>query len=592
MDQLPNQTGSDALLASQQARIAQQQQEEKQKERLFEPLDLVGTEMIKSGGVGLGKYLSGKTGIKSFQALGENVSKNGLAGGLRKTASQAISEATNKGGKAAGDMLSRELEAKKGIITKTLGDVRTNVQSSAADIQSSIQDGLADAKSKAAGAVSDASQAVTDVGKAGGTLLQASGADFDSVPGKVAKAQAKAQKLYDAGRQNAQQATQKAAANGKRAVTTGEESQAVYDKMLANLQSQGPAVQATEADASGKALSAPSTEDPSNVDKFFNEDGTPNVTSIGEDLEQKAQLAEQAHLSNPITRTATSTAQDDNPFLFRPPKQSDLIPKPPPPPPAPPPVAEEGGAVTDEMLSVFKAAPSAQTAGLDASKLAHSAGFQRGSLRIPAKAPPPSTAGLVEDKLPQDDFSAPPDTKPPSAKLQAPPDTKLDTGGVPDDLVHKAPDVTATPVGSQPQKPVTQETDIPDPKPAAPDVTAQPVAPPPPPPPTISVTDYDEDEAAKSQPDPQPVAAPEADEPDVPDPVEKEGESAVTKALGTATEDSAVADENPIGDVITAGLGIASLVSGLFGGGLGEHQSQPAFPTLSQSYSAGATTAA
>ena len=67
-------------------------------------------------------------------------------------------------------------------------------------------------------------------------------------------------------------------------------------------------------------------------------------------------------------------------------------------------------------------------------------------------------------------------------------------------------------------------------------------------------------------------------------------EGSVSKDLEKDAETSVVADESPVGDAVTAALGVGSLVAGLFGGGLGDHHEQPAFASLSQSYSAGATT--
>jgi len=611
MNQQPLTSDNSGFLAAQSARIAGQQQAERQKERLFQPLDQIGTEMMMKSGKGVGKFLSSKTGVKSFEALGENVQKNGLAGGLRKTATDAFSEAVDKAGAQGGEAVQSLLAKHQANILSQAQEIQTSVTSKVGDAQTALTDGLNDAKNKASGALDSATSAATDAvddasAKASGALDNASSAlssatdnassalssatddatsavsnfgsvsqrqgnvnsflnnmfpnnpapggagDFQSIQGQATKAQGKAQALYDAGKSNITPATP--SADGK---NLGTDAQDALQTRLDALKSRENEITPPKSGVSDATGVGPATQADTQVQQRLDAlrgGGDDAVADAGADASAKAS-ADDAVLSNLKSRFGEA-----------------------------PPVGK--GLATNPGLGAPEDAEGYQD------------WLQGGKPKpaIPASPAAKDTSGLVEDKSPQDDFSQRPDTSAPSQKVQ--PDTKLDEGGTPDDLVAKAP-APAPAGGATPAQPAPAQ-----PAPATgTDTQATPGG--------TSATqlqDEDEDSKATGAPtqeeegggdeegggeEPAPSGgSDDEDKDDDEDPASGGGgdpDPSLADTLGTDAVDSTVADESPVGDVVTGVLGVASLVAGLFGGG-SDHQEQPAMPSLAQSYSAGATT--
>lgn len=171
---IPTNIGSgasgDLALEQNQIDIAKAQKKEKLGELYTEPLRMVGQEMIGSGAKGLGGYLVKKTGMKSFSALASNVGKHGLANGLARTVASAGSEAAEKGGKAAQDAVTSFTETHKNTIYKTMASAEQKVKSTAEDLSNTVSDNLSKLKSTAedtaSGAVDAGKAVVADAGKA------------------------------------------------------------------------------------------------------------------------------------------------------------------------------------------------------------------------------------------------------------------------------------------------------------------------------------------------------------------------------------------------------------------------------------------
>ena len=164
-------------------------------------------------------------------------------------------------------------------------------------------------------------------------------------------------------------------------------------------------------------------------------------------------------------------------------------------------------------------------------------------------------------------------------------------GGVPYDEPFRP---TPTP------RPVVPETQAFRPPQAAPRPTLQPDPPTPQPrptpqpdPPTPAPRPTPSADPATPNIAPAPKATPSAD-PELPPvdplpvkPVVSDVADDVAGDLAKATEVSEVADENPLGDILTAGLGIASLVASAFD----KPESAPVLPTLQSSYQMGTSSA-
>ena len=188
MNQIPTSSGDNtSALARQQARVAAQQAAEKQKERLFEPLDMLGTDMIKTGSVGLGKYLSGKTGIKSLEGLATNVKNLGVTKGFTKTASDAVSEATQKGGKLAGDKLGAILETHKQTIQDTMGNIKAKAGETFEDLQAKGLQAKSDLENQAGQQFADLLK-TPDASKVNPKLLSGAGESTTPVLDEIANA--------------------------------------------------------------------------------------------------------------------------------------------------------------------------------------------------------------------------------------------------------------------------------------------------------------------------------------------------------------------------------------------------------------------
>tara|TARA_R110001606_G_scaffold269605_2_gene418169 strand:- start:1519 stop:3897 length:2379 start_codon:yes stop_codon:yes gene_type:complete len=153
-------------------------------------------------------------------------------------------------------------------------------------------------------------------------------------------------------------------------------------------------------------------------------------------------------------------------------------------------------------------------------------------------------------------------------------------------------------------RPVVPETQAFRPPQAAPRPTPQPDPPTPQPrgiaqdpaqPPTPAPRPTPQPDVDPATPNiaPAPKATPTAD-PELPPvdplpakPVVSDVADDVAGDLAKATEVSEVADENPLGDILTAGLGIASLVASAFD----KPESAPVLPTLQSSYQMGTSSA-
>ena len=151
-------------------------------------------------------------------------------------------------------------------------------------------------------------------------------------------------------------------------------------------------------------------------------------------------------------------------------------------------------------------------------------------------------------------------------------------------------------------RPVVPETQAFRPPQAAPRPTPQPDPPTPQPrpqpqpdPPTPAPRPTPQPDVDPATPNiaPAPKATPTAD-PELPPvdplpakPVVSDVADDVAGDLAKATEVSEVADENPLGDILTAGLGIASLVASAFD----KPESTPVLPTLQSSYQMGTSSA-
>ena len=215
--------------------------------------------------------------------------------------------------------------------------------------------------------------------------------------------------------------------------------------------------------------------------------------------------------------------------------------------------------IPDDMLNVFKEQEvkptipaSEQTGGIDPSTLPDDAGFQRGSSKIQAKkdidpAPEQEAPEPIEPTVPE----------PPKAEID---DTE--------EFIQKTkiPEAPKPPVDEEAEPPLPEApipAPRPPPKPTVPDDPINPVvetenlstqadnlvrptpAPRPPPKPTVP-----------DDPKPPPV-----DDEDLADNIASKGEK-VEDGIKSAFEDSLADDENPIGIVASAVLGIGALIGG------------------------------
>jgi hypothetical protein len=233
--------------------------------------------------------------------------------------------------------------------------------------------------------------------------------------------------------------------------------------------------------------------------------------------------------------------------------------------------------------------PSQQTGGQDATKVGDDAGYNRGQQKIPAK---------VEPKDDDDDFEeSGQDNNPfPPPKAEDDEDDDFEESGQ-DNNPFPPPKTTLTQTESLTAEPAKTDTIDYDPKDLPPPVEDTPI------PPKTDTIDYDPKDLpppVEDTPIPPPVQAPppvvQAPPPPAPlqqsesltaEPVNTDiqqadtlssnvdsaAESAVsglkktetiTQDLVDATAASTAGDENPIGDIITAGIGLATLISPLF----------------------------
>ena len=605
MSQIPSTMGDQSgALARQSSRIASQQADEKQKERLFEPLDILGTDMIKSGSVGLGKYLSGKTGIKSLEGLATNVKNLGVTKGFSKTASDAVSEATQKGGKLAGDKLGAILETHKQTIQDTMGNIKAKAGETFEDLQAKGLQAKSNLEDQAGSQFADflktpSASKVNPKLLSGETPTAGEVTAPDNFVGEDAK-----NELETSLNARLDNLTSKDYATGERTSkqlgnvkTTGdfygnENKTTAYDpdelkaeyaqknKIIDDAEQQlSTGAPTAGAEVSTEELKANSAKIQANLAKINENMGKAGEISTfdsqaGKDAKSLAKAVE-TH-TNGLSNTAKSTtasrrfAKISTPTPFT---QAQGAPK--------------AGAVAESEGGKAVAGGEAEAeAGADDwwKDLPDDPIF--GGKQTSTAFTKPTT----DDFTPKDELDT--STKSPMDAIksnlragQVEAETKLTSSG-PALLQAPKQDITTNYFGNPTglKQPPTASSSGSQPPPGGTNATqtqSQTDKPQVAPPTQESDEKGDEEEGGGG-------GGGEEDE-------EEEGEgkqveSSVSKDLEKDAETSVVADESPVGDVVTTALGIGSLVAGLFGGGLGDHHEQPAFASLSQSYSAGATT--
>ena len=142
-------TDNTAALVQNQLAVAKSQKAEKEREMETEPIRMVGQEMIESGAKGIAGYLTKKTKLKSFGALGANVAKHGVAAGVARTAAAAGHEALATGGKAAQAQLTKALEKHTAALQQAASGFQTKVKSKVKDLGSSLESRVANLSDQA-----------------------------------------------------------------------------------------------------------------------------------------------------------------------------------------------------------------------------------------------------------------------------------------------------------------------------------------------------------------------------------------------------------------------------------------------------------
>ena len=132
------------------------------KSEYTDPLTLIGAELAQSGLGGTAKRLAKRTGFNSLNNVVENIQKNGLSKGLTKTLGQLQTEGQAKGGSIIDRITSQASKKLNGIGLPAVTDVEKGVLQKGGDIKSLLQSRSQTIKSSAE-AFASRGQSQTDV---------------------------------------------------------------------------------------------------------------------------------------------------------------------------------------------------------------------------------------------------------------------------------------------------------------------------------------------------------------------------------------------------------------------------------------------
>lgn len=476
-----------------------------------EPADILGAEMLKEGlekGVGYGlKKVGEKYGSEALKTAGERMSN----GGLKKVVKGAIDDATSTAKKTGQDVLNKG----KKVISEAQGQGEKLVKGAVKEAKSKVENVVNEAQ----GELSPQEQ-------------------LENIRGKLSLSKKGRARLRRTQKEQQQEEPPKEA-------TPQEEGEGMKPTTESSLEEQIQAVQdRIRPPIQGKAVETGKLPPKKPVESF--EDDFEDIPKEEQTLSQKikAKLTgeePQRYIGEPSTEEDLEEKARLERNRITPPKKSQ-----------PEPSlerdteglqTEEPEAVATKLSKVFEPEtpyipPSQQTGGLDPSTLPEGAGYSRGQVKIPAEREAPEPEPEPEE-LPEVPSSLPSIeelTKPPE-----PPTKEIETQTEPE---PEAPKPTTQEIETQTEAPkqTTTETQTDTPKQTTTETQTEPK--------TTTETE--------TQTEPRPPA-PKGKK------YNEEGELVDDDtALDTATADSTILDDNPIGWLITAGLGIASVLSPLF----------------------------
>ena len=177
MDNIINQSGiasaqtayNEAMNTAEQNRQIELEKQQDWKE----PLNLVGSELLRSGGNNIGKYLAQKTGLKTFEGFGDLVAKKGFTGAFTEALNKAKDEALKKAGgnvklgRTLQAKVEQEFTQKKAQLEKAFSKAGNSVRTAAEGEANKVASAAKAQVSKAASAAeAEVSKASTRAGRA------------------------------------------------------------------------------------------------------------------------------------------------------------------------------------------------------------------------------------------------------------------------------------------------------------------------------------------------------------------------------------------------------------------------------------------